>query len=97
MTAVVDREIKGFLQVKNILYDEELSISGELTDKQAQEICDLLKNRTVQGSITFSRMIDGNKIKKIIDCVEKLEENQEIKTVFNIYIEDRNHFLILIL
>ena len=92
LTAVVDREIKGFLQVKNILYDEELSISGELTDKQAQEICDLLKNRTVQGSITFSRMIDGNKIKKIIDCVEKLEENQEKKTVFNIYIEDRNHF-----
>lgn len=92
LNAVVDREIKEFLQVKNILYDKELSISGELTDMQVQEICDLLKNRTVQGSITFSKMVDGNKIKKIIDCVEKLEKNQEKKTVFNIYIEDRNHF-----
>lgn len=91
--ATVNREIHGFLRVKDLLYSDDIHIYGDLKEAELIEICQLLSKRKVYGTISFHDMRNGSNIKKIMDVIDDLEQDGVDKTQYQIVVSDRSSFL----
>lgn len=92
LSQVMEKEVVGYLNVENILYDNEIKISAPLTEEQTTQICNLLEKRKITGYITFRSFTDTKPIKTIIDKINELESKKKDKTKITISIDDRNSF-----
>lgn len=91
--AVVRREIHGILTVGDLLYSDDAVFYGELTEAELDDICQLLPKRKAHGTVSFRNIKNGCNIKKIIDEIDKLEQDSVDKTHYKIKILDRDSFL----
>lgn len=90
--AIVNRQIHGGLTVRDLLYSDNVVIYGELTEDELMDIYQLLPKRKSHGTISFHNIKDGSSIKKVIDEIDKLEQESVDKTQYQIKIFNRDSF-----
>lgn len=92
LSAVMKRYITEYLNVKDIIYEEDLNIYEKLTEEQVSAICNYLEKRKVKGTLTISNLNNSYYIKRIIDKFEAITEYKNKDNIILIEIEERHLF-----